>query len=68
MSEVSENCARDSRLAALLDELTEAERIGQPARLDEVAAKHPEIVWDVVRPASQAKRTKTSRQSKPVHA
>ena len=40
-----------------------------PARiLLQVAAKHPEIVWDVVRPASQAKRTKTSRQSKPVHA
>jgi len=40
-----------------------------PARiLLQVAAKHPEIVWDVVRPASKAKRAKTSKQSKLVHA
>ncbi len=36
-----------------------------PARvLLQVAAKHPEAVWDVVRPGGQARRVKASRQAK----
>ena len=36
-----------------------------PARvLLQVAAKHPEAVWDVVRPVSRQKHAKTARQSK----
>jgi hypothetical protein len=34
---------RDSRLAALLDELTEAARTGSPPRLDQVAKRHPDL-------------------------
>jgi hypothetical protein len=34
---------RDSRLAALLDELTEAARNGSPPRLDEVALRNPDL-------------------------
>jgi putative transcriptional regulator len=36
-----------------------------PARvLLQVAAKHPEVVWDVVRPTARQKQEKAKRQSK----
>jgi putative transcriptional regulator len=40
-----------------------------PARiLLQVAAKHPEIVWDVVRPAKQAKPVRSPKPSKRIPA
>lgn len=43
MSKSASSDDRDSRLAALLDELTEAARGGQAPRLEEVAARHPDL-------------------------
>lgn len=43
MTEVRSNDDRDSRLAALLDELTEAARAGQAPPLEELATRHPDL-------------------------
>jgi serine/threonine-protein kinase len=49
---------RDSRLAELLDELTEAARSGKPPQLDEIVCRHPDLadelraLWGTVMVAS----------------
>lgn len=43
MSESFESDDRDRRLAALLDELTEAARLGQPPQLEAAARRHPDL-------------------------
>lgn len=43
MTRAGQDDDRDSRLAALLDELTEAARNGSPPPLDEVARQHPDL-------------------------
>jgi eukaryotic-like serine/threonine-protein kinase len=61
---------RDSRLAALLDELTEAARIGAPPQLDEVALRYPDLadelraLWGTVLVAG-AVASKTDDLSEP---
>lgn len=47
MTEVTNIDDRDSRLAALLDELTEAVRLGQAPRLEEVARQHPDLAAEL---------------------
>ena len=43
MTDVAENDDRDRRLAALLDELTEAARAGQAPPLEELVQRHPDL-------------------------
>ncbi|MGD9634294.1 MAG: serine/threonine-protein kinase [Pirellulales bacterium] len=47
MTNVTSADDRDSRLAALLDELTEAARGGMAPRLEEVAARHPDLAEEL---------------------
>jgi serine/threonine-protein kinase len=47
VSEAGELDDRDSRLAALLDELTEAVRAGNSPKLDEVARQHPDLAEEL---------------------
>jgi serine/threonine-protein kinase len=47
VSDVISSEDRDSRLAALLDELAEAARAGKQPRLEEVAAKHPDLAEEL---------------------
>lgn len=47
MTDVAFTRDREARLAALLDELTEAARIGQSPRLEEVAARHPDLAEEL---------------------
>ena len=47
MTEAIDPDDRDSRLAALLDELTEAARVGKPPDLEEVARRHPDLAEEL---------------------
>jgi len=47
VSELISGNERDNRLAALLDEMTEAARVGKPPRLEEVAARYPDLAEEL---------------------
>jgi serine/threonine-protein kinase len=47
VTEVSNISDRDARLAALLDELTEAMRLGQAPQLEEVTRRHPDLAAEL---------------------
>jgi serine/threonine-protein kinase len=43
VTDVTDFDDRDSRLAVLLEELTEAQRLGEPPALEEMARRHPDL-------------------------
>ena len=54
MTDVTNIDDRDAHLAALLDELTEAMRLGQAPQLEEVARHHPDLAAEQVEQANEA--------------